>query len=156
MKLAIVCNVFLTVAVALQATTVLAQQAQNCPQLPPQASLQWNERSDKGLIVCRAATADGRQVLGIMLTAHDPHIPLSRTLREEKGSIGGEMVQWYRPDVGGAEIPGLASRRIAIIELKKGQFAQVWIDAGDAQELQKLQGLVQALDMHQASLALEH
>ncbi|WP_045738496.1 hypothetical protein [Xanthomonas sp. MUS 060] len=155
MKLAIVCNVFLTMAAALPAATALAQQSQNCPQLPPQVNLQWNERSDKGLIVCRAATADGRQVLGIMLTARDPRIPLPRALREEKGSIGGETIQWYRPDVGGAELPGLASRRITVAELKKGQFAQVWIDASDAQELQSLQGLVQALDMHQASLALE-
>ncbi|MBB6366464.1 hypothetical protein FHR56_001577 [Xanthomonas sacchari] len=145
----------LTAAAALPAAAAIAQQAQNCPPLPPQSTLQWSERSDKGFIVCRASDASGRQVLGMMLTARDPKIPLQRTLREEKGAIDGEQVYWYRPDLGGADLPGLASRRIAVAELKKGQFAQVWIDAADTQELQTLQSLVQGLDMRQSSLALE-
>jgi hypothetical protein len=139
----------------LAAATAMAQQAQNCPQLPPQANLQWNERSDKSFIVCRATAADGRQVLGMMLTSRDPDIPLARNLREEKGSIAGESVHWYRPDLGGVNAPGLASRRVTVVELGKGHYAQVWIDASDAQELQSLQSLVQGLDMTPASLALD-
>ncbi|AJC47888.1 MULTISPECIES: hypothetical protein [Xanthomonas] len=145
----------LTAAAALPAAAATAQQAQNCPPLPPQSKLQWSERSDKGFIVCRASDADGRQVLGMMLTARDPNIPLQRTLREEKGAIAGEAVYWYRPDVGGVELPNQATRRITVAELKKDQYAQVWIDAADAQELQTLQSLVQGLDMRQSSLALE-
>ena len=132
--------------------TAMAQQAQNCPQLPPQAKLQWSERSDKGFIVCRATAADGRQVLGMMLTSRDPNIPLARNLREEKGSIAGESVHWYRPDLGGVDAPGLASRRVAVVELSKNHYAQVWIDAGDVQELQSL---VQGLDMRTTSVALD-
>ncbi|MBB4125622.1 hypothetical protein GGR77_000893 [Xanthomonas translucens] len=139
----------------LAAATAMAQQAQNCPQLPPQANLQWSERSDKGFIVCRATAADGRQVLGMMLTSRDPNIPLARNLREEKGSIAGESVHWYRPDLGGVDAPGLASRRVTVVELGKDHYAQVWIDAGDVQELQSLQAMVQNLDMRPTSLALD-
>ncbi|MBN6151470.1 hypothetical protein JR065_14080 [Xanthomonas sp. AmX2] len=145
----------LVLAAILPAAAAMAQQAQNCPPLPPQAKLQWNERSDKGFIVCRAMAADGRQVLGMMLTARDPNIPLARNLREEKGSIAGESMHWYRPDLGGVDAPGLASRRVTVVELGEDHYAQVWIDAGDVQELQSLQSLVQGLDMSPTRLALD-
>ncbi|WIH03860.1 hypothetical protein KHF85_13410 [Xanthomonas translucens pv. graminis] len=136
----------------LAAATAMAQQAQNCPPLPAQSNLQ---RSDKGFIVCRATAADGRQVLGMMLTSRDPNIPLARNLREEKGSIAGESMHWYRPDLGGVDAPGLASRRVTVVELSKNHYAQVWIDAGDVQELQSLQSLVQGLDLRTTSVALD-
>jgi hypothetical protein len=129
--------------------------SEHCPQLPPQSNLQWSERSDKGFIVCRATAADGRQVLGMMLTSRDPNIPLARNLREEKGSIAGESMHWYRPDLGGVNAPGLASRRVTVVELSKDHYAQVWIDAGDVQELQSLQSLVQGLDLRATSVALD-
>lgn len=146
---------WLTGLLVLPAATALAQQAQNCPQLPPQANLQWSERNDNGFIVCRASTADGRQVLGMMLTSRDPNIPLARNLREEKASIAGETVHWYRPDLGGRDMPGLASRRVTVVELGDDRYAQIWIDAGDTQELQSLQSIVQGLDMTPSSLALD-
>ncbi|MFC6839278.1 hypothetical protein [Xanthomonas theicola] len=135
--------------------TAASAMAQHCPPLPPRAKLQWNERSDTGFIVCRATAADGRQVLGMMLTSRDPNIPLARNLREEKTSIAGESAHWYRPDLGGADLPGLASRRVAVVELGKDRYAQIWIDASDAQELQSLQALVQGLDVRPTSLALD-
>ncbi|PSD20681.1 hypothetical protein C7E18_24620, partial [Stenotrophomonas maltophilia] len=32
-----------------------------------------------------------------------PSIPLNRSLRQEKGSFGGESLYWYQPDLGGQQ-----------------------------------------------------
>ncbi len=129
----------------------MAQQAPSCPTLPPAAGLEWKQLAGADYLSCKALTADGREVLGVMLTARSPGLSLPRDHREEKGQIAEEDFYWYRPDLGGREV---ANRRVAVIELGKKRFAQVWVSAGDAQELRTLQGLTQRLDLEPASLAL--
>ncbi len=128
-----------------------AQQSPTCPTLPPAAGLEWKQLAGADYLSCKAMTADGREVLGVMFTTRDPGLSLPRDRREEKGQLAEEDFYWYRPDLGGRE---LANRRVAVIELGKKRYAQVWIDAGDTQELGSLQGLSQRLDLQPASLAL--
>jgi len=118
-----------------------AQQATQCPLLPSGSSLHWEERQQSDFIVCKAVTADGRDVLNVMLTARDPDLVLNRALRAEKGSFAGEGFYWYKPDLGGRDVPGLDSRRITTVKLSRNHYAQIWIDAADANELATLQQL---------------
>jgi len=131
-----------------------AQQQPTCPTLPPAAGLQWNQLAGADYLSCKAVTADGRQVLGIMLSTRSPGLSLPRERREEKGAVEGEDIYWYRPDLGGRELPSLATRRIAVVELGKKRYAQVWIDATSKQELSAMQNMVQSLSLQNASLAL--
>lgn len=134
--------------------TAAAQQQPTCPTLPPAAGLQWTQLAGADYLSCKAATADGRQVLGIMLSTRNPGLSLPRDRREEETTIEGEETYWFRPDLGGRELPQLATRRVAVVELGKKRYAQVWIDAADRQELGTLQNLVRSLDLQPASLAL--
>ncbi|MEE7548229.1 hypothetical protein HF319_15375 [Xanthomonas sp. Kuri4-1] len=129
-------------------------QPPGCPSLPPAAGLQWTPLAGDDYLVCKASTADGRQVLGLMLTTRDPDIALGRDRRAEKGQIEQTPMYWYRLDLGGGVLPNMASRRIAVVELGKHRYAQIWIDAGDSGELASLQSLLQHMDLEPASLAL--
>ncbi len=131
-----------------------AQDAPACPSLPASAGLQWEQRVDTGFIACKAVTADGRQVLNVMLTSRDPKIRLERRLREEESTFSGEEMYWYRLDLGGRDMPGMESRRITVVEFEDDQYAQVWINAGSADELGTLISLAQQLDVRTASAQL--
>mgnify|MGYP006201671367 CR=1 FL=1 len=72
----------------LASTSAWSQEAPPCPTLPASAGLQWEQRVDTTFIACKAVTADGRQVLNVMLTSRDPRISLERRLREEFGFPG--------------------------------------------------------------------
>ena len=120
---------------------VFAQQAGQCPQLPTRSGLQWEQQVQSGFVLCKAATEDGRTVLNLMLTTRDPDLALNRSLRAEKGEFSGEALYWYRLDMGGRELPGMESRRITTVKLAKNRYAQIWIDAGDVNELATLQQL---------------
>lgn len=126
-------------------SNALAQQAEQCPRLPAGSNLHWEQQAQSDFVLCKASTADDRIVLNIMLTPRDPDLPLNRTLREEKGSFSGESLHWYRPDMGGRDLPGLESRRITTLKLSKNHYAQIWIDAADPNELATLQQLTSNL-----------
>lgn len=130
-----------------------AQQAGQCPPLPSSSRLHWEEQAQNDFIVCKATTEDGRTVLNVMLTARDPALTLSRSLRAEKGSFAGEDLYWYKPDMGGRDLPGLEARRITTVKLAKNRYAQIWIDAGDVNELAALQQMTSNLNDTTANLA---
>lgn len=128
--------------------TLLAQQAATrCPALPSASGLQWQEQAGRGFIVCKALTADGRRSLNLMLTSRDPDIRLDRSRRAERGTFSGEALHWYIPELAGQDAAAVASRRITVVELGKDQYAQVWIDAASAEELDRLQSLAGQLDV---------
>ena len=128
--------------------TVLAQQAvTHCPTLPSTSGLHWQEKAGAGFIACKAVGEDGRQSLNVMLTSRDPDIRLSRSQREEAGSFSGEELHWYVPELAGRDTAFAASRRITVIKLGNGQYAQVWIDAASPEELARLQSLAGKLDV---------
>lgn len=131
-----------------------AQQSSQCPSLPPDSNMHWaDEQAREDYVLCKGALDDGRIVLNVMLTTSDPGLSLKRELRAEKGSFAGESMHWYRPDVGNADAPELALRRIAVIDLGKRHYAQIWIDAGDTHELAWLQQLTIDLDNTSQALA---
>lgn len=131
-----------------------AQQNPPCPTLPANAGLQWEQRVEAGFIACRAVTEDGRQVLNVMLTSRNPKISLERRLRAEESTFSGEEMYWYRLDLGGRDMPGMESRRITVVELDNDRYAQVWINAGSAEELGTLMSLAQQLDVRTTSAQL--
>ncbi|KAB7770161.1 hypothetical protein [Xanthomonas maliensis] len=139
----------------LAAATANAQSSPVCPPLPPASGLQWNQLAGADYLVCKATTADGRQVLGVMLTTRDPDMVLSRDRRAEKGQIQQEEFYWYKLDLGGREVPGMDSRRVTVVELGKKRYAQLWIDGTSGEELSSMQSLVQSMDLQPASLALQ-
>ncbi|PPT94568.1 hypothetical protein [Xanthomonas arboricola] len=136
-------------------TTAHAQTTPVCPPLPPASGLQWNELAGADYLVCKAVNAEGRQVVGVMLTTRDPAMALARDRRAEKGQIQQEDFYWYKLDLGGREIPGMESRRVTVVELGKKRYAQLWIDGASSEELTSMQSLVQAMDLQPASLALQ-
>ena len=107
------------------AAQAAAQAPAECPSLPASSGLQWQQQVLADLLVCRASTGDGREVLSLMLSARDPDIPLNRALRARKGSFGGEPLYWYQPDLGGQQPPGYAERRISVVKLDKKRYAQI-------------------------------
>ncbi|AOD15512.1 hypothetical protein VB151_18125 [Xanthomonas fragariae] len=139
----------------LAAVTAHAQTSPVCPPLPPASGLQWNALAGADYLVCKAVTADGRQVLGVMLTTRDPAMVLARDRRAEKGQIQQEDFYWYKLDPGGREVPGMESRRVTVVELGKKRYAQLWIDGDNTEELASRQSLVQNMDLQPASLALQ-
>src|SRR2546425_807451 len=73
-----------------------------------------------------------------MLSTRDPNLPLNRSLRQEKGSFGGESLYWYQPDLGGQQPPGYAERRISVVKLDKGRYAQISLYPDSAHALRQL------------------
>jgi len=130
-----------------------AQAPTECPSLPASSGLQWQQQAQADFLVCRASTSDGREVLSLMLSARDPNLPLNRSLRQEKGSFGGESLYWYQPDLGGQQPPGYAERRISVVKLDKGRYAQISLYPDSAQELGSLQQLAQGMSLTPSAVA---
>ncbi len=105
------------VGLSLLLATATAHASPVCPPLPPASGLQWNELAGADYLVCKAMTADGRQVVGVMLTTRDPDMALARDRRAEKGQIRQEEFYWYKLDLGGNKVPGMESRRVTVVEL---------------------------------------
>ena len=135
------------------AANAAAQAPVDCPTLPASSGLQWQQQVQSDFLICRASTADGREVLSLMLSQRDPNIPLSRSLREEKGSFGGESMYWYKPDLGGQQPPGYAERRISVVKLDKGRYAQIALYPGSTQEMGNLQQLAQGMSLNPTAVA---
>ena len=145
---------FVSAALLLAASaTATAQSTAQCPSLPSDSGLHWEQQAQTDFIVCKATTEDGRPVLNMMLTPRDPDMLLNRSLRAEKGSFAGESLHWYKLDMGGRDLPGLESRRITVVKLDKNHYAQIWIDAADTGELGNLQALTQTLNLNPSTLA---
>ncbi|MBA3929347.1 MAG: hypothetical protein C0521_07160 [Xanthomonas sp.] len=145
----------IAIGLSLLSAAASAQTAPPCPSLPASAGLTWEQRVDATFITCKALTADGRQVLNVMLTARDPRISLERRLRQEESTFSGEEMYWYRPNLGGQETsPAMASRRITVVEFADDRYAQVWINAASPEELGLLISVAQQLDVRTTSAQL--
>jgi len=127
---------------------VMAQQASvRCPALPASSGLQWEERANTGFLACKARTDDNGKSMNLLLTSRDPDLRLSRSRREEPGVFSGQSLHWYVPELAGQDESVAASRRIAVVELGEGQYAQIWIDAKSPEALAELQALAGKLDV---------
>ena len=127
---------------------VKAQQAPvRCPVLPASSGLQWEERANTGFLACKARTEDDSKSVNLLLTSRDPDLRLSRSRRAEQGVFSGQPLHWYVPELAGQDESAVASKRIAVVELGKGQYAQIWIDAKSPEALAELQTLAGKLDV---------
>ena len=134
--------VLLSLPLAFQAASASAQQA--CPALPDSSPLHWERQAGDGFDVCRAMDAEGRQVFGVMLTGK-PTVRLQRSHRVEEGMIGRYEMHWYRPTI--AQDTGL-EKRITVVELDDGRYAQFWVDAEDPAQLQSALGLAEGIALN--------
>lgn len=139
----------------LSATVASAQATAECPTLPADSGLQWKEQAENNYLSCKATTADGREVLSLTLTQSDPNIPLSRPLRQEKGTFAGESMYWYLPDLGGQQPPGYADRRMTTVKLDKNKYAQISLYPSDSKELGSLQTLTRGMALGSSAVAAE-
>ncbi|MFI8718427.1 hypothetical protein ACIGHF_11205 [Stenotrophomonas sp. NPDC077464] len=140
---------------SLTAGVASAQSAARCPALPAASGLQWQETTQSTYVLCKAVDTGGREVMTLMLTGRDPEIPLSRSLRQEKGGFAGESLYWYQPDLGGQEPPGYATRRMTVVKFDKNQYAQISLYPSDASELRSLQSMSQGLSLNPTAVAAE-
>jgi hypothetical protein len=126
----------------------IAQQASvRCPSLPASSGLQWEERANTGFLACKARTDDDGKSMNLLLTSRDPDLRLSKSRRAEPGVFSGESLHWYVPEIAGQDESVVASKRIAVVELGKGQYVQIWIDAKSPEALAELQTLAGKLDV---------
>ena len=129
---------------ALVTAPAFAQPALTCPALPTSAGLHWEQQTHDAFVVCKGIGEDGRAVLNIMLSPRDPDLVLVRSFRAEPGSYAGEDLHWYKIDNGNAR-QGEELRRITVVKVDKRQYAQIWINANDANELTRMQALTATL-----------
>ena len=132
----------LSLPLAFHAAPAAAQQA--CPALPGGSPLRWEQQAGDGFEVCRAMDAEGRQVFGLMLT-EKPTVRPQRSHRVEEGTIGRYEMYWYRPAIAQDTV---LEKRITVVELDDGRYAQFWVDAEDPAQLQSALSLAQGIALN--------
>jgi len=121
-------------------------QSSGCPALPAGSALHWEQTGTDTLLICKALDDQGNQAFGVMLTA-EPSMDPKRHNREEKGVIDGKEMRWYRTEI--ANRPD-AQTRVAVVELDKDRYAQIWIDADSPAALQASMTTAERLDFRRA------
>lgn len=145
--------VVVLLCLSLPVFSATAQNTAQCPSLPSDSNLQWQERASGDLLVCRASTGGGREVMSLTLTRNDPDIPLTRALRQERDSFAGERMYWYQPDLGGQEPPGFADRRISVVKIDKDRYVQLSLYPASSEERSGLQQMVRGMNLTPAAVA---
>lgn len=138
----------LALAFLAAAPCALAQTPGECPALPADAGLDWTRRAGEAFLICRAVDADGREAFGLYLAERSPFEP-RRSAREERGTVAGQEVRWYRGE--DAADPGKLVRE-TLVTLEDGRVMHVWLHARDRDQLQRNQQLVEGLRFDEALL----
>ena len=131
-KMALCLPVLLSTAFAVQ-----AQDVSGCPQLPAGTDLIWESRSSNGIDFCRALRPDGSEAFGVYIAKDSPFEP-KRNNSEEKRSVDGRPVQWYRAEL--VTQPDVEARE-TLLELADGRTAHIWLQARSGDQLDKALGL---------------
>lgn len=135
-------SLLLGCALAFGGTAAHAQSASACPQLPADSGLVWQQRGNDAFLICSAVTREGEEAFGLSLSADSPFQP-RRGNREERGTVGGREVRWYRAEVGTQ--PGLLVRE-TLVELERDRVAHIWVRTRSEELLQSRLGLVEQLE----------
>ena len=131
-KMALCLPVLLSAAFAVQ-----AQDGSGCPQLPAGADLVWEYRSSNNTDFCRALRVDGSEAFGVYI-AKDPPFEPNRRNSEERRTIDGQPVQWYRAEL--VTQPDIEARE-TLLELADGRTAHIWLQARSGEALNNALGL---------------
>lgn len=131
---------WIPLAILLLPLQALAQSGA-CPQLPPAEGLSWEVSEGPGFLYCRAMReADGSQAFSVMLRDQSP-MRERISLREERGTIDGHEIRWYRGDVTTSN----ALVRETAVELDDDLVAHIVLRAVSQQELDESRRLAEGL-----------
>ena len=100
-----------------------------CPQLAANSGLTWKHKATASANFCNALRDDGSEAFGLYIAAESPFKP-NRGDREERASIDGQEVYWYRSEI--ASKPDIQARE-TVLQLADGRVAHIWIQATAAQ-----------------------
>lgn len=123
---------FLPLAALLAAGAAVAQTAGDCPVLPRDSGLHWDKMNAPELVFCKAIRdSDGAEMFAVTIAADSPFQP-RRGDREDKATIDGHEVWWYRSEI--ASAPD-AQVRETLIELPDGRVAHISLRADSIEAL---------------------
>ena len=131
---------WIPLAILLLPLQALAQSGA-CPQLPPASGLSWELSEGAGFLYCRAMReADGSQAFSVMLRDESP-MRERMSLREERATIDGHEVRWYRGDLS----TSTTLVRETAIELDEDLFAHIVLRAASEEQLAETRRLAEGL-----------
>lgn len=102
-----------------------------CPQLAADSGLTWQHKASAKTDFCRALRSDGSEAFGLYIASESAFKP-SRSNREERASIDGHEVDWYRSEI--ASKPDIQARE-TVLKLVDGRVAHIWIQATTPEQL---------------------
>ncbi|WP_202845616.1 hypothetical protein [Luteimonas saliphila] len=137
----------LAIAALLLPLPALAQSVGNCPELPAAGGLGWEATQGDDFLFCKAVREDGTQVFSVMLRAESPFRERF-SLREEKGTIDGHDVRWYR----GVLALQDAIVRETLIELDDDLTAHIMLRVETEQQLAESLKLAEGLRFHDSRI----
>ncbi|MHB8912614.1 MAG: hypothetical protein ACYC42_08205 [Lysobacter sp.] len=121
-----------------------------CPQLAADSGLAWQHKATSNTDFCRALRSDGSEAFGLYIARESAFKP-NRGNREERASIDGQEVTWYRSEI--ASKPDIQARE-TVLELADGRVAHIWVQATPEQLDGALQQ-AQAMRFQSARLSLK-
>lgn len=131
------------------AAAAYAQTTPDCPQLPADSGLKWEQRGNDSFLICSAVAADGEEAFGVSLSADSAFQP-RRSNREERGVIGGQDIRWYRAE--NAARPDVLVRE-TLVELARDRVAHIWTRTHSEEQLQENMRLIETLDFEDTRLS---
>ena len=126
------CSVFAS-AILFFIAPAQAQQTAQCPRLPANAAIHWEEVNNPDLLFCKATDATGSQPFTVMVSNASPFEP-TRRLRAEATRVNGSETWWYRTEI--AARPDIVARETSVV-LPNGRVAYFNIQASDEAGLQR-------------------
>lgn len=118
----------------------LVVAAGDCPQLPPDSGLRWEQRDVPGMVFCKAIGADG-ELFSVTLGDALPFRPVG-SQQSGRGTIDGHKIRWYRGSDGFD--PDVVLRE-TLVKLGRRREAHVVVRAPSEDALASRLLLVEAL-----------
>ena len=115
-------------AAAIWSPAVVA--AGDCPQLPPDSGLRWEQRDVPGMVFCKAIGTDGER-FSVTLGNSLPFRPVG-SQQSGRGTLDGRKIRWYRGSDGFD--PGILLRE-TLVKLGAGREAHIVIRASSEDAL---------------------
>lgn len=131
------------------ASLAMAQSAANCPALPANTGLTWEQMAGPGFVFCRALRSDGSEAFAVTISGHSPFEPTRRN-RAEAARIDGREAHWYRSQI--ATDPNAIARE-TLLEINGGNVAHISMRAADEEQKAQVMEQVQLLQFRDARLS---
>lgn len=105
-----------------------AQTANDCPQLPPEATVRWEVQPGPDFVFCRAMDlASGRQAFAVTVGRNANFKPRRNDRVGDRVTIDGTRTWWHAPE---NELTGALVRE-TLLELPSGDYAHIIVRASD-------------------------